>query len=368
VINHSNQTYGTKRVTYYDGSSSVTSGLVSSLDEVSGVTIVKGDHKAPNNFSYTAQSRQSYRGTISRIRPGYLPYYALDDGLVRNGESVANLVSVPNNLNRLYNTALSRFYEKARGGLDLSISVLEGAQTYRMLNSIHKLSTYVEKNGPWWKNGLKGAGKNWLAYHLGWTPLVNDVYGACDEFQNWLRGDSTPMLISGSAKEGFKANQFPVSGFSGVDRYPSEVNGRQGVIFRAKFAPGSGFNIERWTALNPVSMAWELLPYSFVVDYFYDIGSMLRSLETACLYSSRFSNGYITYLRAVNIVHRIKGRRNVVSSDNYDMCDYISEFTFKNFRRERMGSAPLPHLPSFEVPTSWQKLTTMAGLLAQRLR
>ena len=366
--NHSTTTIGGYRDTYYDGSSEALVPAIRSLDEVSGHSRVKGDAKRvkPTAFTYTTQHRLSYDGTIATAMSGYAPYYKQRIG--NTSDSVLNYISLTPDWNRHYNTALSRLYEKIRGELDLSIAVAEMHQTKALLGSLHKLETYVVKGGPWWKNGLKGAGKNWLAAHLGWTPLLQDIFGAADEFTNHLYSGMF-LKIRASSKEKFDASQFIISsGPVSQKRNPSFLEGKQGVMFNCAYDPGAGFDISRWSSLNPVSIAWELMPYSFVVDYVYDIGSYLRSLETSCLMSARFFSGYYTQLYAVDVEDRLRGVFNRTSPSNYQVLDVMSSAHYSKFNRVPFSSAPLPRAPSFVVPTSWQKLLTVAGLLAQHLR
>ena len=55
--------------------------------------------------------------------------------------------------------------------------------------------------------------------------------------------------------------------------------------------------VSTYTSMNPASIKWELVPYSFVVDWFYDIGSYLRGCETSTIYSSVFKAGWTSELR-----------------------------------------------------------------------
>lgn len=367
--NKSVVTKGMQETIYYDGSSTGPVVVTAQLDEVSEYQLVKGDKMKPNMFAYTASVRNSYRGEIIRFRPGYpAPFYSKTVGTVNNNLLHNISIDPEPRFNRLYNTALSRLYDKTRGSLDLSVAVAEMQQTKNMLASMHKFETYFKRQGSWSNSLRKSAGRNWLAAHLGWKPLLQDIYGAIDEFNNHVYTGGV-MKISASASEDLQASEFPISGRAvGMPQYPSSVNGRVGVRFACNFEPGESFDIARWTSLNPLSIAWELMPYSFVVDYFYDIGSMLRSVETACLNSTKLFSGYYTSLFAGQFDDRLKGRYNVVSPVDYDYYDWTSSNKYVRFRRTPFNSAPLPRLPSFTVPTSWQKLVTMAALLSQHLR
>ena len=125
----------------------------------------------------------------------------------------------------------------------------------------------------------------------------------------------------------------------------------------------------RWTSLNPVSIAWELTPYSFVVDWFYDLGGYLRNLETGLLYNTRFKSGYKSelYLWESDEIAPMGGTHAV--GDNSWRIQACKQRTRRvQFYRTKLTSYPLPHLPRLDAKLGSSRLLSAASLLTQKLR
>lgn len=123
----------------------------------------------------------------------------------------------------------------------------------------------------------KGTPSTWLEWQYGWRPLLSDVHSAC-------------VII----KEGLKSPHFNVESttldpdFKNPPPYAQYVG--QATSY-GKFTRGHKVGVtfsipEPWLLhadslglLNPVALAWELLPYSFVVDWFAHIGEFLSALS-----------------------------------------------------------------------------------------
>jgi hypothetical protein len=125
----------------------------------------------------------------------------------------------------------------------------------------------------------------------------------------------------------------------------------------------SGFDLSRWSSLNPVSFAWEVIPYSFVVDWFYDVSSYLRNLETCLLYNSRFISGYKSEL----FVHRSKGVASYKGNQGGEVHEIaaVSYGRTVQFQRSVLSSYPRPHAPTFKVQLGWERLLSAAALTTQ---
>lgn len=331
--------------------------VLSLKDSVSGYTLRKGDKKTPTSFSYTAYRSNGYKGTYRyHNKTAAPPIVLIDSGSM--GTFLDDRLNLTSNQAHLYNRAYNSLVNKLRGTLDLSIAVAEGHQTAAMLGSLNKLETYVKKWGPK-ISGLKTAGANWLAYSLGLRPLLQDVYGSVDEFYR----HKVPGLlqIKTGARDTFD-NKAVLKERPNDPQTTAVGNGVEGYLFHLQFQDSGGFDLKRWTSLNPASIAWELTPYSFVVDYVYDIGNYLRQLETSLLYASAFVSGYHTYLYAYDYSHRDLGVRNDQKS-SFEYSDVTASVSRRVFTRTVLTSMPAPQLPRFKLPTAWQQFVTSAALL-----
>lgn len=112
--------------------------------------------------------------------------------------------------------------------------------------------------------------------------------------------------------------------------------------------------------VNPLSLAWELLPMSFVVDWFIPIGGFLRQL-TAPL-GLEFTYGYETKFAYGDFDVR-------VTSVPAGWTGWSKDAEIRGFGMERkvLTSWPRPSMV-VNLGLNQNQLLTAAGLIAQRLR
>lgn len=117
--------------------------------------------------------------------------------------------------------------------------------------------------------------QNWLALHFGWEPLVKDIYKSCEILNDPVKSYA---LERGKAYDRFA--------FSGLNDYGSSTGAWsvEGTAYstqgaRVRFEkPGTQFTLHQFGLDNPASIAWEVIPFSFVVDWFVNVGDFLQSL------------------------------------------------------------------------------------------
>lgn len=128
----------------------------------------------------------------------------------------------------------------------------------------------------------KGAASNWLALRYGWIPAIQDSYNAAEAYHLWkttypshftrVRSKAkieTPAFIPSCSARGFNRTSLSI-------------------ILK------TSFELEVQSTLgfgNPAILAWELLPFSFVVDWAYDVGTWL---ELVCQLPRNRATQYIT--------------------------------------------------------------------------
>lgn len=264
--------------------------------------------------------------------------------------------------NIIRNRAIDDLNDKVRGNLNLAVDFAESHQTRKMLRVSDQVVDYTRlfvKSHAFSKT--RGLANLWLTYTYGVKPLLASLYGAADESLRVVinkldrfRGRSSetvqnPRIIMDSifGNQTFRATgSFKVSCTIGVSLYvPS-------------------FDITRWTTLNPLNLAWELTPYSFVVDWFLNVGSYLSNMETYLANSSRFRQGYETQLQAWNLS---------ISSINTTFSDgFVNINTGRSsgvwIDRTILSDYPIPSLPSFKANLGSSRLVSAASLLAQLLK
>lgn len=339
------------------------------------VSSVKGDHKRPNPHSYQAL----------KIDQGSGFTYAGD---YRNNTQISGTqavsfgfggVTFTDRGNAAYNAALSRMYEKLRGDVDLSIDAFQARQNGVMFNKrfaqARRVFTMAAPKALWAIGGLYSTfrrsnprdwGSLWLEWTYGWKPLAKDLYGSMEN-----------MILASKQGSGVSGHPIKVTatevGDERVIKSYDAVNGTeldklifskyQSRIVAFYVLTTGGLNsVANYTSLNPVSITWELIPYSFVVDWFINVGGYLRNLESGLLYNSDFSYGYRSQRYTKSEVHEVAG-----GNAAYSAVATGSSLT-RGFNRFVLTGSPLPRPPSFNPKLGTERLLNGAALLSQQLR
>jgi hypothetical protein len=113
----------------------------------------------------------------------------------------------------------------------------------------------------------------WLEYSYGWKPLVEDIYRAV----NVMQQPFPHKVIRGKAQGRFETVVPTHNNYAWTD---TTYKWHLRLLLQLKVSVSSWF---AWKAnelglTNPLSVAWEVVPFSFVVDWFLPIGKYLQSL------------------------------------------------------------------------------------------
>lgn len=120
------------------------------------------------------------------------------------------------------------------------------------------------------KRGAKFFGNNYLEFHFGWEPLMKDIEASVDLFTNPLRVPYGNRVIG----RGSYAYTQPRTAINWTSyTFVSHVAIRATV----KLDNLNAYRLEQLGLLNPAVLAWEVIPFSFVVDWFVNIGDFLSS-------------------------------------------------------------------------------------------
>lgn len=187
-----------------------------------------------------------------------------------------------NTIESLHNQCYAKWLDKVRSSAQLGVNAAEFSQTLALVKTAlgalrRPLRTFANAYSRYAKGISKGskqlilkdAPKAWLAWHFGVEPLVKDLYSLLER----LADPGKPKLVSTQRSQTLTYS-YKGNGQQIVETYKQHVR-------IAGFVTRTDETLALWTDLgltNPVSIAWELVPYSFVVDWFYPIGSYLNSV------------------------------------------------------------------------------------------
>lgn len=211
---------------------------------------------------------------------------------------------------------------------------------------------YRQRGGP--KVGMDLA-KNWLELQYGWKPLINDVHWvmqklAKDDLSNHRVGRTT---TSGS-EWSQSTTQLNHVNYPTVKVGSKVVTSHTTVKYKISWSVSSQLKLLLSQAgfTNPVALTWELLPFSFVVDWFLPIGPYLEQISAWDGLS--FHSGCrvaFTRQRTVSVLTWAQDNPgNPLNSFTFGRGNYYDEWIL--YTRSKLTSFPGSTLPSFKSPLS----------------
>lgn len=201
----------------------------------------------------------------------------------------------------------------------------------------------------------------WLELQYGWKPLLSDVYGAAKALENRPKGDwRVTAKVTKKREDTYVSQKLPKNG-SNFDAHRCEARLTRSVFARIDALPQNEaiISLASLGVTNPLSIGWELVPYSFVVDWALPIGSWLESLDALLGYGQAYySSSFLARAKWTD-----KGLSGGGSS-----WKTINNFTGRKrmvyLSRTVSSSVPLPSLPSFKDPRSLGHMANGLALMA----
>lgn len=135
----------------------------------------------------------------------------------------------------------------------------------------------IRREGP-----LKTAARKYLEYVYGWKPLVEDIHGIMTLMK--AQGQR-PLLLHGSGSSKVRGptkvgtfNDVSNKCINTVGPCVEDVRARCEIWGRIDPNHAGLRALNQLGLLNPLSLSWELVPWSFVIDWFCPIGPVLQAL------------------------------------------------------------------------------------------
>jgi hypothetical protein len=203
----------------------------------------------------------------------------------------------------------------------------------------------------------------WLEYSYGWKPLLSDIYGSAELLANTYHL-AKPISVSATKQIETVLTSAP----SQYEKVKTTITDRSRVVLQFQ-EPTEWTNFMSKTGIgNPALLAWELLPYSFVVDWMIPVGTYLGNLDA--LVGLNFKRWSTQTTMDVSVDSRSKnvysttipgwGDVYVVNSDN-DV--YVQKRTKNRVVSTLLPSVPLPEFrPSMGVERSLSAISLLTQI------
>jgi hypothetical protein len=205
----------------------------------------------------------------------------------------------------------------------------------------------------------------WLEFQYGVKPLLSDIHGAVTA----LDGKSHDQyMVTVKAKSSVNQGgqvQVQLSNQDDAVRghYELNVQANHGVFVRIDVCPENHalMTAAQLGFTNPALLAWELLPFSFVVDWAYPLGSYFSQLDALAGWEVKgFSSSSFTRIRS-----KVRGL-NFVDSGGYPVQNnWQGQWGRTRLDRAAGTSVPLAMLPSIKNPVSTTHLMNALALLTE---
>lgn len=230
---------------------------------------------------------------------------------------------------------------------------------------------FNQKHGP--PNHKNSLADNWLAFQYGWKPLLQDIHESMDSLARLNLASVLTYTARSSASSKFRTEKdlfnnvagHPITGYQSEE---TECSVRYGVRYQIDnhlraFLGQTGFT-------NPLNLAWEVLPYSFVADWFIPIGPYLESFSAWD--GLTFVDGWTTTTTLKRTLYDAyyNGPLNPNDPPDGQMLGLGGSCLRERitYSRTRLTSFPSQVVPKFKSPISATHAANAAALLISAFR
>lgn len=204
----------------------------------------------------------------------------------------------------------------------------------------------------------------WLELQYGWKPLLSDVVGSAE----LLAQKNIREVRNRVSKSASKSNSiFSDSGIASFPRKKWRISRRVTCKYVAYYSTSEvNHTLAQVGITNPLYIAWELVPWSFVVDWFIPIGNYINSLDATN--GLTFEKGCLTTFEEILVTSwTVSARAPSPQGPLYpnEIENNSSPWTHKRIKvtRTKLTSFPDAALPSFKNPFSGIHVANALALL-----
>lgn len=197
----------------------------------------------------------------------------------------------------------------------------------------------------------------WLEYSYGWRPLLSDIHGAAE-----LLADSfarrRPTVCRGKASTRHQINDISTVTYGDV-RITGAQMSEASCKLRFEVEDATRDLLTRTGIANPALLAWELLPYSFVVDWVYPVGNFLKAAATP--QGLNFLGGSVSCVTRVNV------SSGYIKTRGYNLAGFRCDEKTVVMERRLLSGFPI-NLPQVQLDLNLSQVTSALSLFSQVFR
>jgi hypothetical protein len=310
-------------------------------------------------------------------------------------DKLADIVPMDGNI---YNQAYARFVDAMGESVQMGVATAEGREAVSMITTrllqVAKFTGHVARGrygdaakdlGVNWtgksarkskisvpkavvpkskdaRESVRGFSQIYLEFHFGWSPLMKDIHDAMKVLDSPIEPHRVKASATGSWTDPLAFHSVT----SDTDWKRTEH--RDGKYVQTVKLQGdliitnpNLMMMQQNGILNPASIAWELVPFSFVLDWFVNVGDYLSSLTDFA--GITFLNPHRTVFTRADLSY-YKDEIPLHGGLNTNHETWVVNGV-SNFRRKDLGSGPSIRLRT-PKPWSIRRGLAAASLLMQR--
>lgn len=275
----------------------------------------------------------------------------------------------------LSNKAIQKLPRAMNGSnFNLPLFLAEAKKTVRMVGSAAVDIAKVIQGG----KTNRQVHNLWLEYRYGWRLLIMDIHHALSALHDMrTTGVRQRVKVTATMESAFSSNNNELyadpMGQNARCRllYNSEVKERLGLTYTMNYVEsGMGLStLEQFGITNPIALAWELIPYSFVADWFIPVSSYLSTLDVYLGKSFSFGTVSKWYERTTKNQGTYVGISEPNRPSAYPaggMQPGSSERKVRVYRRDVLNFFPSQSLPTINVSLNTSRMLDAVSLLGQQ--
>jgi len=220
-----------------------------------------------NASSFATKAGIAYNGMLVQLLGKVADQKAnLGVAYAEAAKTAAHISHTAERLDRAYRALRSRNFWEVAKQLNINFSTSPGPRRYA--------------RSPWKAPDVH---KTWLEYKYGWMPLLMDVKGTAELFAQHVVG--RPLRFSVQAKVDVpfvtdSSTSYAAFG-GGTASWSETLSGSYSARSKLwlEITNPHLAALQQMGLTNPLLVAWELVPYSFVLDWFISVGDWLKGLS-----------------------------------------------------------------------------------------
>lgn len=196
----------------------------------------------------------------------------------------------------------------------------------------------------------------WLELQYGWKPLLKDTQSAAEAMANLL---NKPMKRRFSSSGSARNSGTTLGGGLFLTKSESVTRKRYTVVLREDYSPIASLGL-----LDPEVVTWELVPFSFVADWFLPIGTFLETRA----HIGRFQGTWVASSKRTTVTSVIPHSSPAITEHNGISTRFRKTVSFSRSISSLPPRTPTPSFKPLNKALSLGHLENGLALLAQAFK